>query len=39
MGAAARRFVVERMSWPAMLAPLPSLVGRGAERLGDRDAA
>jgi hypothetical protein len=27
------------MSWPAMLAPLPSLVGRGAERLGDRDAA
>ncbi|MXP42400.1 TIGR03087 family PEP-CTERM/XrtA system glycosyltransferase [Altererythrobacter soli] len=39
MGAAARRFVVERMSWPAMLAPLPALVGRGAERPGHRDAA
>ncbi len=28
MGAAARRFVIETMSWPAMLAPLPRLVGR-----------
>jgi sugar transferase (PEP-CTERM/EpsH1 system associated) len=39
MGAAARRFVVERMSWPAMLAPLPALVGRDAEGRGHRDAA
>ncbi|MGN6499879.1 MAG: TIGR03087 family PEP-CTERM/XrtA system glycosyltransferase [Tsuneonella sp.] len=27
MGAAARRFVVERQSWEAMLAPLPGLLG------------
>ncbi|HUQ13286.1 MAG TPA: TIGR03087 family PEP-CTERM/XrtA system glycosyltransferase [Novosphingobium sp.] len=27
MGAAARRFVIERQSWPAMLAELPALVG------------
>jgi sugar transferase (PEP-CTERM/EpsH1 system associated) len=39
MGAAARRFVVERMSWPAMLAPLPALVGRGIALPGHRDAA
>lgn len=39
LGAAARRFVVERMSWPAMLAPLPALVGRDAEGRGHRDAA
>ncbi|HEY6816380.1 MAG TPA: TIGR03087 family PEP-CTERM/XrtA system glycosyltransferase [Croceibacterium sp.] len=36
MGQAARRLVVERMSWPAMLSGLPALVGRAAER---RDAA
>lgn len=28
MGSAARRFVVEGMSWPAMLEPLPRLLGR-----------
>jgi hypothetical protein len=39
MGAAARRFVVETMSWPAMLAPLPRIVGRAAAREGCRDAA
>ena len=31
MGAAARRFVVERQGWDAMLAPLPGVVGRGFE--------
>jgi len=36
LGQAARRLVVERMSWPAMLAGLPAIVGRAAER---RDAA
>ena len=35
IGAAARRFVLDRMSWPAMLAPLPHLLG-GERR---RDAA
>ncbi|MGZ5791500.1 MAG: glycosyltransferase, partial [Croceibacterium sp.] len=39
MGAAARRFVIETMSWPAMLAPLPQLVGREARQPGRRDAA
>ena len=28
MGKAARRFVLEQMSWPAMLARLPAIVGR-----------
>ena len=39
MGAAARRLVVERMSWPAMLAPLTAFVGREAKHEGCRDAA
>jgi sugar transferase (PEP-CTERM/EpsH1 system associated) len=39
MGAAARRFVIERMSWPAMLAPLPALLGREGKSQGRRDAA
>ena len=37
IGAAARRLVVERMSWPAMLAPLPEIVGLRAG--SQRDAA
>ncbi len=36
LGQAARRMVVERMSWEAMLAPLPAIVGRAPEQ---RDAA
>ncbi len=36
MGEAARRRVIERMGWPAMLASLPDIVGLGPER---RDAA
>lgn len=36
MGSAARRFVVETMSWPAMLAKLPRLIGAETEH---RDAA
>jgi sugar transferase (PEP-CTERM/EpsH1 system associated) len=39
MGGAARRFVTECMSWPAMLAPLPALLGREARCDGQRDAA
>jgi sugar transferase (PEP-CTERM/EpsH1 system associated) len=39
MGAAARRFVIERMSWPAMLASLPALLGREGKGQGRRDAA
>lgn len=39
MGGAARRLVAERMSWPAMLAPLPGLVGRDGAQRGRRDAA
>ena len=39
MGAAARRLVIERMSWPAMLAPLPALVGRESKGQARRDAA
>ena len=39
MGAAARRFVIERMSWPAMLEPLPALVGRQRQRQERLDAA
>ena len=39
MGAIARRLVVETMGWPAMLAPLPALVGREAKRKGQRHAA
>jgi sugar transferase (PEP-CTERM/EpsH1 system associated) len=38
MGRAARRFVVETMSWPAMLAPLSRLVGREKAQ-GQRNAA
>jgi hypothetical protein len=37
MGHAARRFVVESMSWPAMLSRLPEIVGR--EPTGRRFAA
>jgi hypothetical protein len=37
MGQAARRFVVESMSWPAMLSRLPEIVGR--EPPGRRFAA
>jgi hypothetical protein len=36
LGEAARRLVVEQMSWPAMLASLPALSGAPTER---RDAA
>jgi sugar transferase (PEP-CTERM/EpsH1 system associated) len=32
LGQAARRLVVEKMSWPAMLAPLAAIVGRGRDR-------
>lgn len=32
LGKAARRLVSERMSWPAMLAPLPAILGRVRER-------
>ena len=32
LGQAARRRVIERMGWPAMLAPLSGIVGRTAER-------
>jgi len=32
LGQAARRFVVEEMSWSAMLAPLPGFLGRAKER-------
>jgi glycosyltransferase involved in cell wall biosynthesis len=39
MGYAARRFVIERMSWPAMLEPLPELVGRQKQREERLDAA
>jgi hypothetical protein len=39
MGAAARRFVIERMSWPAMLEPLPRLLGRPPRREKRLDAA
>ena len=39
MGTAARRFVVENLAWPSMLAPLPTLVRREARREGRRDAA
>ncbi|BBC72978.1 glycosyl transferase family 1 [Altererythrobacter sp. B11] len=39
MGQAARRFVVERMSWPAALAALPALLGRDGQQPGRRDAA
>jgi glycosyltransferase involved in cell wall biosynthesis len=38
IGAAARRLVRERMSWPAMLAGLPALVGREGKK-ARRDAA
>src|SRR5690606_36752580 len=37
MGVAARRLVLESMSWPATLAALPQLIGRGPT--GRRDAA
>lgn len=37
MGAAARRFVLERHDWEAMLAPLAGLLGKGGE--GQRHAA
>jgi sugar transferase (PEP-CTERM/EpsH1 system associated) len=39
MGAAARRFVIDTMSWPAMLASLPGLLGRDPAPQGRRDAA
>jgi len=39
MGAAARRLVVETMSWPAKLAPLPALVGRKPSQKVRRNAA
>jgi sugar transferase (PEP-CTERM/EpsH1 system associated) len=39
MGATARRFVIDNLSWPAMLAPLPALVGRAPKAEGRRDAA
>ena len=39
MGAAARRLVVETMSWPAVLASLPALVGRSPREESRRDAA
>jgi sugar transferase (PEP-CTERM/EpsH1 system associated) len=39
MGRGARRLVTETMSWPAMLASLPRLVGREATSLRQRDAA
>jgi len=32
MGQAAREFVVQRMSWPAMLADLPGILGLGDQR-------
>jgi sugar transferase (PEP-CTERM/EpsH1 system associated) len=39
MGAAARRFVIERLSWPAALANLPAMVGRAAAKKPSRYAA
>jgi glycosyltransferase involved in cell wall biosynthesis len=39
MGKAARRFVVQRMSWSAMLEPLADLVGRARQPKSHRDAA
>ncbi|HEY7806433.1 MAG TPA: TIGR03087 family PEP-CTERM/XrtA system glycosyltransferase [Croceibacterium sp.] len=39
MGVAARRFVIDNLSWPATLAPLPALVGRAPKTEGRRDAA
>jgi len=43
MGKAARQFVLDRQSWPAMLAELPRIVGFAPERAkgkgGHRDAA
>jgi sugar transferase (PEP-CTERM/EpsH1 system associated) len=39
MGGAARRFVIETMSWPAVLAPLPRLLGRRESTQGQRNAA
>jgi sugar transferase (PEP-CTERM/EpsH1 system associated) len=39
MGAAARRRVIDTLSWPAMLAPLPGLVCREPKPEGRRDAA
>ena len=39
MGTEARRFVIERMSWPAMLAELPAIVGRAPPAGVHRDAA
>ena len=39
MGKAARSLVEETMSWPAMLAPLPQLIGIAPRAGGHRDAA
>ncbi len=39
MGIEARRFVVERMSWPAMLASLPAITGHKPPAQGRRNAA
>ncbi|WP_271077708.1 TIGR03087 family PEP-CTERM/XrtA system glycosyltransferase [Aurantiacibacter sp. MUD61] len=38
MGTAARQFVIDHMSWPAMLADLPELVGMGTATPGERSA-
>jgi glycosyltransferase involved in cell wall biosynthesis len=38
LGEAARRFVVDRRAWPAMLAALPAIVGRAPDG-ACRDAA
>lgn len=39
MGMAARRYMLERQSWPAMLAGLPELAGFGQSEGARRDAA
>ena len=39
MGKAARRLVIDQRSWPAMLASLPSLVGRATDPRGRPDDA
>jgi polysaccharide biosynthesis protein PslH len=39
MGAAARRFVTEQLSWPAALARLPEIVGRAPAKKAGRRAA
>ena len=39
MGTAARKLVIDTLSWPAMLAPLPGFLGREPKGEGRRDAA